>query len=120
MDEEIAGQMTIDMQYMIESIVDGDDNYRDRIKNLKEFSPEQIVYLTSAQTLDSWTSLSLEERLVVFKQRYPNSLVTVYKLRKLYKQYKIRKKVIRIRKIPTVPQQWQVLLQAVDLEQDIS
>ena len=54
-------------------------------KNLKEFSDEQIDFLTRAQTLDSWTTLSLEERLAAFKQRYPNSLVTVYKLRKLYK-----------------------------------
>ena len=53
-------------------------------KNRKEFSQEQISYLTKQTTLIEWATKSLPQRLALFKRRYPDSLVTVYKLRKLY------------------------------------
>ena len=47
-------------------------------------------------------------------------MTSIYKLRKLYAKYKIRKKCIRITKIPTKPQLESIILQASDLSQDIS
>ena len=44
--------------------------------------------------------MSLEERVRLFKKRYPGTKTSIYKLRKLYTKHKIRKKVIRIGKTP--------------------
>ena len=71
--------------------------------DLKQFTRDQVNYLTRPLTLRQQASYSLEERLAMFKRRYPNSKVTVYKLRKLYKQYGIKKKVIRKAKLTTRP-----------------
>ena len=56
--------------------------------------------MTSRATLDKWAAKSLEERVQLFKRRYPNAKISTYKLRKLYAKHKIRKKVIRIGKTP--------------------
>ena len=45
--------------------------------------------------------------------------MTVYKLRKIYKQQKIRKKVLSKTKIPSVPKQWDIMLQVVYLSNDV-
>ena len=69
----------------------------------EQFTKEQVEYLTNKKTLDKWVSKSLEERACLFKKRYPDSKVTVYKLRKLYTKFKIRKKAIIYGKIPKAP-----------------
>ena len=70
------------------------------INNKHSFTEEQIEYLTSNRTLNRWATKSLEERVQLFKKRYPHIHMTVYKLRKLYSKYKVRKKVIRSMKTP--------------------
>ena len=48
-----------------------------------------------------WSGKSLNERVALIKRRYPYAHVTIYKLRKLYKEKKIKNKVIRkIKEIP--------------------
>ena len=42
-----------------------------------------------------WSGKSLDERVALIKRRYPYAHVTIYKLRKLYKEKKIKHKVIR-------------------------
>ena len=49
-------------------------------------------FLIKASTLSNWASYSLEERVCLFMRRYPYTKISVYKLRKLYRKYKIRKK----------------------------
>ena len=44
--------------------------------------------------------VSIEERCIVLKNRFPDAHITIYKLRKLYKKLGIKKKVIRFTKIP--------------------
>ena len=48
--------------------------------------------------MEKWAAKSLEERVRIFKRRYPDAKTSTYKIRKLYTKYKIRKKVIRIGK----------------------
>ena len=71
--------------------------------NPKKFNKEQIKFLTNIRTLYAWATKSLEERLCLFKRRYPQSQTTVYKLRKLYAKFMSRKKCIRPAKIPSRP-----------------
>ena len=47
-----------------------------------------------------WATKSLQQRVQLFKKRYPGSQITPYKLRKLYKEHKIRKKMIQNAKQP--------------------
>ena len=94
------------------------DKYR--LPDAKQFSEEQIRYLTSRDTLQRWATKSLLERVSMFKRRYPTSKVTVYKLRKLYAERKIRKKCIRRAKIPERKTREEIVMQAADLSQDVS
>ena len=89
------------------------------VDNKDHFSPEQVEYITCAETLTRWASKSLEERVSLLRRRYPNSKISLYKLRKLYAQHKIKKKVLRIEKIPRHASLMDVALQAADLRQDV-
>ena len=42
---------------------------------------------------------SLRERVALFKRRYPNAHCTIYKLRKLYKEKRIKLKRIKKTKL---------------------
>ena len=66
-----------------------------------------------------WATKSLEQRVVLFKRRYPNSKITVYKLRKLYSQMKIKKKVISRNKIPSRNDLEKITIQAAEYANDI-
>ena len=70
------------------------------LKKGQHFTEEQEQFLTSKETLERWASKSLEERVRLFKSRYPGVKTSSYKIRKLYAKHKIRKKVIRIGKVP--------------------
>ena len=74
-----------------------------------------MEFLTNKKTLDKWVSKSLEERACLFKKRYPDSKVSVYKLRKLYTKFKIRKKAIIYGKIPKTPSLYDITVQAGEL-----
>ena len=58
--------------------------------------------------------------MCLFKRRYPQTQTTIYKLRKLYSKYKIRKKCIRIAKIPSRPALEDIIMQFNDLSNDVS
>ena len=53
--------------------------------------------------MKNWASKSIEERVRLFNRRYPQSKTTPYKLRKLYFKHNIKKKMIKIGKIPSPP-----------------
>ena len=57
-----------------------------QVKKKEHFSEEQVKYLVSHDTLHSWATRSLAERVQLFKRRYPTSKITIYKLRKLYRE----------------------------------
>ena len=94
---KVRGPMT--NSELIEHILDN----RHKENPNKWFTEEQIEYLTNIGRCYAWAHLSLAERLVLFKERYPDSLVTLYKLRKLFQIKKIKKKCISYTKIPTQP-----------------
>ena len=50
------------------------------------------------------------ERVSLIRKRYPGTKVSVYKLRKLYRQHKIKRKCIQATKIPTPIQRDKILL----------
>ena len=75
--------------------------------------------MINPETLNSWVSKSLEERVRLFKNRYPESRITAYKLRKLYLKHKIRKKCIKIGKIPKVASLMDIVIQVAELGQDV-
>ena len=65
-----------------------------------KFTKEQVEFLTLDLTLKRWAGKSMAERTMLFKRRYPYAHITMYKLRKLYREQRIKKKSIRISKIP--------------------
>jgi len=89
------------------------DKYKVRVG--KHFTPEQEEYLTKMATLDRWASKSLEERVQLFKARYPNAKISIYKLRKLYYRHKIKKKAIRISKVAKQASLMEIALEAAEL-----
>ena len=85
-----------------------------------EFTQEQVEYLTNDDTLTEWAHKSLPERLALIKKRYPNFHCTICKLRKLYKEKKIRMKKVRKTKIIDGNEQWRITYQAAELSQSVS
>ena len=51
----------------------------------------------------------------MFRRRYPTTKTSVYKLRKLYKEHKIKKKAIRIGKTPKQANLMDIAVQAAEL-----
>ena len=68
------------------------------------FTIQQAAYLKKDLILKQWAGKSLIERATLFKKRFPYTHITVYKLRKFYLEEKIKKKAIRISKIPAPKQ----------------
>ena len=71
------------------------------------------------QTLRLWSAKSLDERVVLFKQKYPYAHITIYKLRKFYRDNKIKKKSIRLTKIMLPRQLPNTYQDVLDLTEDI-
>ena len=71
-----------------------------RIRRGRNFTQEQEEYLTKKSTLEKWACKSLDERVRLFHQRYPNTKTSTYKIRKLYYKHKIKRKFINISKKP--------------------
>ena len=69
--------------------------------------------------MDQWATYSMEERVWLFKRRYPNSNITLYKLRKFYRQIMTRKKLIKEAKMTNPADFYKLMLQAVDMAQDV-
>ena len=61
----------------------------------------------------------MEERVMLFRRKYPDSLASVYKLRKLYYEAKARKKVIRKTKLTTKAQQEDIVMQVAELRESV-
>ena len=53
--------------------------------------------------------------MALFKARYPGARATIYKLRKLYAKHKIKKKVIRVNKVPKQASIMDIAIQAAEL-----
>ena len=62
------------------------------------------MFLLSDRTFKQWAGKSLDERVALFKNKYPYAHITIYKLRKFYRQNKIKKKSITLTKIITSKQ----------------
>ena len=62
---------------------------------MRYFTPEQIQYLTKEETLNRQAAKSLQERIALFRARYPGQKITAYRLRQLYSEHKIKYKFVR-------------------------
>ena len=51
-----------------------------------KFTKQQVEFLTLDATLKRWAGKSMAERTMLFKRRYPYAHITMYKLRKLYRE----------------------------------
>ena len=75
--------------------------------------------MTSKEVLNEWVSKSIQQRVRLFNLRYPQNQTSVYKLRKLYYKHGIKKKAIKIGKIPRPPNLYDMLNQGVDLRNEV-
>ena len=68
--------------------------------------------------MKQWAGKSLLERVALFKRRFPYTHITVYKIRKLYRFMKIKKKLVCVGK--TVPSRTanQAAVEAINLADD--
>ena len=55
----------------------------------------------SPETLRQWAGRSLEERCKLFHRRFPELRISLYSLRKIYRLHHIKKKKLRMGKVPT-------------------
>ena len=84
-----------------------------------KFTTQQSRFLLASRTLKIWSGKSLVQRVALFKQRYPYCHCTVYKLRKLYKEHGIKRKMIRMTKSLPIRSQAHALLEAQNLADDV-
>ena len=90
--------------------IDSSSRYELRLSKNKGFRSEPILkhsftiqqanFLLNDNTLRQWSGKSMFERAALFKCKFPYAHITAYKLRKFYKDEKIKKKKIRISKDP--------------------
>ena len=74
---------------------------------------EQVDYLVSSETLRSWVGLTQHQRIKMFHRRWPEKRLTVYRLRKVYRDHGIRRKKIRHTKVVTESQKKKIQAEAV-------
>ena len=85
----------------------------------RKFSQSQRDYLLAPETLMECCGMSLMERCMEFRRRFPSGYITPYKLRKLYRELKIRKKYLRYTKLPDEPKQEEIALKAAKLGREV-
>ena len=110
-------QIKLDAPRMVTRKIFRQNRSRPLAKN--EFSLEQIEFLISRETLSRCSGQSLAERCADFKKKFPEGTITIYKLRKLYQQHKIRMKFLRFTKLPDHPKQLEILEHAKILGREI-
>ena len=71
--------------------------------------------MISTRTLYKWAAKSLKERVSLFKRRYPDTKMNVYRLRKLYKEQNIKNKRIKLTKLPDRPTLERITIAAAEL-----
>ena len=67
-----------------------------------KLTAEHIAFLTSQATLRTMAGCTLQERSTLFRRKFPNVKITRNILQRLYAKHKIRKKVVRMVKVPPV------------------
>ena len=56
---------------------------------------DHINFLTSQETLRAWAGLPATERVKLFHRRYPDRRVSPQRLYKIYKDHKIKRKLVK-------------------------
>ena len=60
------------------------------------WTQEQVTYLTDRENLLSWGTESLIKRREDFRKKFKNDDLSVYRLRKLYREVGIKQRVARM------------------------
>ena len=60
----------------------------------QEMEEDMLMYLLSEQTLRQWRPHSLRSRCRLFQRRFPGNSISVHTLRKIYRAYGIRQRVL--------------------------
>ena len=59
-------------------------------------APDELHYLVDPASLRFQMELSLRQRVEEFNRRWPRNPITVYRLRKLYHEHRIKQRVLRV------------------------
>jgi hypothetical protein len=63
-----------------------------------KFSEEQLIFLTSQETLVAWSSMPLKQRAIMFHRRFPSRKISSSSLQRLYSAHGIKLKKIKLLK----------------------
>ena len=61
----------------------------------RELTAKHIEFLRNQTVLAEWRTLSLDARRVAFQQYFPGKLLSRHKLRRVYRQCGVRKRVLK-------------------------
>ena len=61
----------------------------------RKLQPHHLAFLLSDATLEAWAPLTLAQRAVLFHRRFPEVTITARYLGQLYRQHRIKRKVVR-------------------------
>ena len=76
------------------------DLTRKNEKDKYELDQHHINYICSESTLKAWVTRSIKERCVLFHRQYPEKFIKPWRLRMIYKVNLIKRKTIKITKMP--------------------
>ena len=78
-----------------------------------------MQYLTDKRHLDAWVALSMQQRCHKFEEMHPDAKLSVYHLRKIYREAGNRKNKIRKTKIVGEDKQMEMKEQAASANAQI-
>ena len=61
---------------------------------------QHLKFLTSQETLSAWVTKSIVERTALFHRSFPDKFIKLWRLHKVYQANLVKKKVIRVTKMP--------------------
>ena len=79
-----------------------------------KFTAEQVAFASSPATLKMQIGMSLAQRCAAFEKKYAGKKMTVYYLRKIYREAGIRRKKIKKTKIVDEQQRARMKQQAIE------
>ena len=65
----------------------------------RQLEQNHINFLISPETLRLWAGKFMRERVVLFHRKFPNKVISVTSLRRLYLKNRVKRKVVRQEKI---------------------
>ena len=77
-------------------------NKRTRASESRVLEKVHVDYLTDQETLTRWAGYTVKERTILFHRRFPDKVIAVTSLRRLYLKNGIKLKKVRQEKVMTL------------------